>query len=327
MEKRKRPPRLETPKKQYTLHDCALYGIRGIGQLIHLLRWEGSRQELEDLPTAPGSYKAWRNDKGRLIQAVNLKETNGWQLRMIQARIAVLLRRVMPPEYRHSGVRGRSFITNAQQHLQDVPSIKLDIKSFYPTTTFQHVRRFFVETMGCAGDVGFLLAKLCCYQQRHLPTGGVHSEVVAFYCHRQSFNQLWERVKGRGGKMSVYVDDIMLTMPGASLTDLEWARRLFARQKVKIHPGKSKVLPKRSVKVITGVEIRRGKAGAPKAQHRLIKQRFDEIRAAASATKKADAVKSLLGHLDHVAQIEPRFASRARGTRARFKAMMDLGTG
>jgi hypothetical protein len=155
VEKRKKPPRLETPKKQYTLHDCALYGIRGIGQLIHLLHWEGSRQELEDLPTAPGSYKAWRNDKGRLIQAVNLKETNGWQLRMIQARIAVLLRRVMPPEYRHSGVRGRSFITNAQQHLQDDPSIKLDIKSFYPTTTFQHVRRFFVETCrGCGLPIG-----------------------------------------------------------------------------------------------------------------------------------------------------------------------------
>lgn len=325
MEKRKKPPRLEKPKKQYTLNDCALFGIRGIGQLIHVLDWRGSRQELENLPTAPGSYKAWRNEKGRTIQAANLKEATGTQLRKVQARIAVLLRRVIPPEYRHSGVRGRSFITNAQQHLQDDPSVKLDIKSFYPSTTFQHVRRFFSETMGCAGDVAFLLAKLCCYQQRHLPTGGVHSEVVAFYCHKRSFDQLWQRAKARGGKMSVYVDDIMLTMPGSSLTDLEWARRLFAQQRVRIHPGKSKVLAKRSVKVITGVEIRRGKAGAPKQQHKMIKQRFDEIRAAASAEDAAGSVKSLLGHLDHVAQIDPRFVSRAQGTRARFKSVIDQG--
>ena len=200
--------------------------------------------------------------------------------------------------------------------------MKLDIKSFYPTTTFQHVRKFFKETMGCAGDVAFLLAKLSCYQGRHLPTGGVHSEVMAFYCHRESFEKLWSRVKSRGGVMTVYVDDIMLTMPGASLTDLEWARRLFAKQKVKIHPGKSKVIPKRSVKVITGVEIRDGKVGAPKRQHMMIKKRLDEIRSASSPEEAAGAAISLLGHLDHVAQIDPRFVSRARGTRGRFKALL-----
>lgn len=314
---RKRPPRLEVPRKQYTHKDCALYGLRGMGQLLHVLKWKGSRQELEALSAAKGSYKVWSTSTGRSVQAASPV------LRLIQARIAVLLRRVMPPDYRHSGVRGRSFITNALQHLQDDPSVKLDIKSFYPSTTFRHVFRFFRDPMQCAGDVAFLLAKLCCFQERHLPTGGVHSEVVAFWCHKDSFDRLWERTVGRGGKMSVYVDDIMLTMPGASLTDLEWARRLFARQRVRIHPGKSKVLPKRGAKVITGVEIRRGKAGAPKQQHRMIKQRLDEVRAATSLPDTAKAVNSLLGHLDHVAQIDPRFVSRAQGTRKRFKSVLD----
>ena len=72
--------------------------------------------------------------------------------------------------------------------------------------------------------------------------------------------------------MSTYVDDIMSTMLGASLADLEWARRLFVRQKVKIHPVEPKIISKRSVKVITGVEIMCSKAGAPKEQYRLIKQ-------------------------------------------------------
>ena len=314
--KRKRPPRLERPRKQYVLDQCQLYGVRGIGQLIHTLNWKGSRQELEDLPAARGSYKVWKNEKGRNLQSAQP------EMRRVQARIAVLLRRVLPPEYRQSGVRGRSFLTNAQQHLQQDPSVKLDIKSFYPSTSFQHVRKFFRDTMKCAGDVAYLLAKLSCFRKNHLPTGGVHSEVLAFYCHRENFEKLLHRATARGGVMTVYVDDIMLTMPGASLTDLEWARRLFAKHGVKIHPGKSKVIPKRAMKVITGVEIRNGVVGAPRRQHQMIKQRMDEIRAKGSPEAIQKAAKSLIGHLDHVAQIEPRFESRARGTRGRLKAVL-----
>lgn len=283
---------------------------------MRALKWRGTRQELEDLPGYRGSYKVWKNDRERAVQEA------APCLRNVQARIAVLLRRIVPPEYRHSGVRDRSFLTNAQQHTQLDPSIKLDIKSFYPTTSFQHVRKFFVEVMKCAGDVAFLLAKLCCYRQKHLPTGGVHSEVVAFYCHRGNFDQLMDRVHSRGGVMTVYVDDIMVTMPGASLTDLEWARRLFARQKVKLHPGKCRVIRKAAPKFITGVEIHKGKINAPKAQHLMIKQRLAEIRNAPSEEVASKAVGSLLGHLDHVAQINPKFQNRAHGTRGRFKALI-----
>lgn len=89
--KRKRPPRLERPRKQYALDQCGLYGVRGIGQLIHTLNWKGSRQELEGLSAAPGSYKVWKNEKGRNLQSAQP------ELRRVQARIAVLLRRVLPP--------------------------------------------------------------------------------------------------------------------------------------------------------------------------------------------------------------------------------------
>ncbi len=307
---RKKKQRLEKPRKQYRIDQCALYGLKGVGQLMRALRWTGTRAALEGFDQAKGSYKAWANETGREIQAA------GADMRKLQARIAVLLRRVMPPDYRQSGVRDRSFLTNAKLHRADEPSIKLDIKSFYPSTTFAHVRRFFHQEMKCAGDVAFLLAKLCCYHRRHLPTGGVHSEVLAFYCHRRAFEQLYRRAKGRGGEMTVYVDDIMMTMPGASLTDLEWARRLFAKQGVKIHPGKSTVLTKDRPKTITGVTIHRGKLQAPKAQHHLIRQKFEDLAKAEDPAAATAAARSLIGHLDHVAQIEPHLRDRANGTRA-----------
>lgn len=313
---RKKKERLERPQKQYALDQCALFGVKGVGQLMRVLRWSGTRAELEDFDQAKGSYKVWENEKGRLIQAA------GTDMRKIQARIAVLLRRVLPPDYRQSGVRDRSFLTNAKLHSLDEPSIKLDIKHFYPSTSFSHVRRFFAQEMKCAGDVAFLLAKLCCYRRRHLPTGGVHSEVLAFYSHRKVFEQLYQRARSRGGVMTIYVDDIMLTMPGASLTDLEWARRLFAGQRMTIHPGKSTVLPKHGLKTITGVDIRRGELRAPNSQHHLIRQRHAELAAAEDGAIAATLAKSLVGHLDHVAQIEPRLRSKAAGTRARLKHLV-----
>lgn len=291
-----------------------------MNQLQHELGWTGDRKRLEALADAKDAYRVWPGPKGRVVQEP------GPELRAVHARIATLLRRVAPPDYRHSGVRGRSFLTNAQQHALDCPSIKADIRGFYQSVTFAHVWTFFQQEMKCAGDVAFLLAKLCCYERKHLPTGGVHSEVVAFYCTRGCFEQLNKRARQRGGVMSVYVDDIMVTMPEASHTDLGWMKRLFAHRGFTLHPVKSRVYGKRESKTITGVRIRNGRLAAPQRQHLAIKDLNARLRDAATTPEAAaNSARSLLGHLDHVAQIEPRFKLRAVGNRARLKPVIDRG--
>lgn len=312
--------KLERPKKQYALNQCALYGVRGLGKLSATLCWMGEPAELERFADRPGNYRTWMDD-GREIQSP-IED-----LRTIHTRIATLLRRVQPPEYRHSGIRKRSFLTNAQQHLADAPSIKIDIQRFYPSTSFSHVHGFFKHDLQCANDVAIVLAKLCCYRKSnghvgHLPTGGVHSEVLGFYCHKQTFDALLARTVARGGAMSIYVDDIMATIPNASLTDLEWARRLFSRAGIKMHPGKSKVIPKRAPKMITGVVIRNGKTIAPAAQHLRVKELETALAKATDQEEKKRIARSLVGHLDHVAQIDGRFKARAVGTRGRLASLI-----
>ena len=312
--------KLELPKKQYALNQCALYGIRGLGRLGVILCWRGVPAELEQFADSPNNYRTWFED-GREIQSPID------DLRAIHTRIATLLRRVQPPEYRQSGIRKRSFLTNAQQHLADDPSIKVDIRKFYPSTSFDHVRRFFKRDLQCAGDVAIVLTKLCCYRKDlghsgHLPTGGVHSEVLGFYCHKRTFDALLARTAARGGAMSVYVDDIMATMPNASLTDLEWVRRLFSCAGIEMHRGKSKVIPKQAPKTITGVIIRNGKTTAPAAQHRKLKELEVALAEAADPEEKKRIARSLVGHLDHIAQIDARFKARAVGTRGRLASLL-----
>jgi hypothetical protein len=312
--------KLEQPKKQYAVDQCALYGIRGLGALVSILNWRGSPADLERFADRPNSYRVWRED-GREIQAPID------DLRTIHARIAILLRRVQPPDFRHSGVRKRSFLTNARQHLVDEPSIKIDVRKFYPSTSFDHVRRCFAHDLRCAGDVAIVLAKLCCYRKDqghvgHLPTGGVHSEVLGFYCHKKVFDALLARTKARGGTISVYVDDIMATMPNASLTDLEWVRRLFSRAGIEMHRGKSKVVPKGALKLITGVVIQNGNTHATTAQHRKTKELTVALTVTTNSGTKAEIAQSLLGHLDHIAQIDERFKARAVGSRGRLASLV-----
>jgi hypothetical protein len=61
-------------------------------------------------------------------------------------------------------------LTNALAHLAPNPSLKLDVRHFYPSMTFAHVVRFFSNELECARDVAHVLASICCFSQRHLRT-------------------------------------------------------------------------------------------------------------------------------------------------------------
>lgn len=271
-------------------------------------------EELKSLVDLESGYSVWDKD-GRVVQAARPV------LRKVHARIATLLRRVAPPAYRHSGVRDRSFISNAMQHVGPHASLKLDISKFYPSTSVHHVWKFFARQMKCAHDVAAMLAAICCYQRRHLPTGGVHSEVLAFFCHKVMLDALNQRVVGRGGVMTVYVDDIVVTMPSASDTDLAWAQRLIAQARLTMNVRKSRVISAKSEKLITGVRIYKGGISAPAGQHRKVKALHEAI-AATPGEKAVGQIRSLQGHLDHIAQIEPRFEGRAKGHRAKNRAAL-----
>lgn len=308
--------RLERPKKQYALNQCALYGIKGIGQALRELGLENaSAASLRTLCSAK-SYIVWDND-GRIVQQPKP------HLQHIQRRIATLLRRVTPPDYRHSGIRDRSFRTNAAAHANSLPCIQFDIRKFYPSTTYAHVRRFFAEDMACAIDVAELLAGLCCFDALHLPTGGVHSEVLAFYAHKQLFDVIDQRVRARGGAMSLYVDDGTISMQGASTTDLRWIRTQFQKHGLKLHRRKSFVVRARKPKTITGVVVVGDDIRPPKSQLLKIVGLHRDLSTASDEETQRRKARQLMGHLDHVAQIDPRHANKAKGNRKRLRPLLE----
>jgi len=92
-------------------------------------------------------------------------------------RVFTLLSRIEPPLYLHSGVKGRSYITNAKAHRGCSRLVTLDIEAFYPSTRRWHVFEFFNDTMKCSPDVADIMASLLTYED-HVPTGRAASQIA-----------------------------------------------------------------------------------------------------------------------------------------------------
>jgi len=72
-----------------------------------------------------------------------------------------ILRKINISDLAHGFVQGRSILTNAKEHLYKPDIIiKMDIKVFFPSITFERVRGMF-HFFGYSGYISTLLAMIC----------------------------------------------------------------------------------------------------------------------------------------------------------------------
>lgn len=282
--KRSRLPRLE---------DCYLYAIASPADLAE--RLNSSVPTLERLAHDPRAYKIWTTDKGRKIQEPKPA------LQKIHGRVHQLLSRVETPGYLHSSVRGRSYITNAREHISDEPGAKLDLKKFFPSVTRHALFQFFYRRMRCARDVAGLLSHLLTCEGR-LPTGSKASSILAFYCFKEMFDELHALAAQRGLVLTCYVDDITFTGTGASQC-LPDAREIIASHGMRSHKVKS--FSQGHPRVVTGVLVTSRGIRLPNRRHLKIKAQYDAFRQSQSDEQRLSLLHSLISRLHEAAQIDP----------------------
>jgi hypothetical protein len=176
--------RLDHPGLTYAAATSPFYRLNSRRHLAALLNWHGSPADLERFIARTDNYRQFpitdRKGKERPVQVP--KEA----LQALHQRVANLLLRITVPAYLQSGRRGFSFITNGRQHTNGMPGLKLDIKSFYPSTTWHHVYRFFAYDMRCVDDVAGALATLCTFnRQLPEPDSGVPRSPHDVRCHQR----------------------------------------------------------------------------------------------------------------------------------------------
>lgn len=304
-------------KSPLDIGNCWLFAISSKADLARRLSTDSLKVSIEDLDRLAcdaGNFKIFSIRQGDKERPVQEPKRN---LQRLHTRIHRLLSRVQVPEYLHSAVKGRSYLSNARAHDRAAPTIKIDVKKFFPSVPKRAVFRFFEQTMHCRRDVAGLLADLLTFDAR-LPTGSSASPIIAYYAFKPMFDELAALAARHGLTMTCYVDDI--TMSGAKASDgvLYEAHQIIARFGLKSH--KMKVFPGNTPKIITGVCNTPSGERVPNRLHLKIKTGFDKLRSAENEKEAGKILGTLLGQLGAARQIDPAFGARARTLRAQIKA-------
>ncbi len=192
---------MKKSKNKYPIHQSPFYKINSHKALAKIL-FIKPRTVKKILKRGDDNYYF-----SKLPESERSLEIPKSQLKRVHARINDLFSRIEAPSYLYSGVKGRSNIKNARNHLGEKALVKIDIKRFYPSTTVDMVEKCFIKTFRCSKDIAETLSKICCVNG-HLPTGSPISQSLAFYVNISVFNHLSSYSKARKIQFSVYVDDL-----------------------------------------------------------------------------------------------------------------------
>lgn len=241
--------------------------------------------------------------------------------RTLHNRIFKLLQRIETPDYLHSGVKKRSHVTNAIQHLGHGNKIfTIDIKSFYTSTKEKFIYELFSRDLECSKDVSHAMSNISTYDG-YVPTGSPISQILCFLSNKPIFDKLERLSKHNGIMMSIYVDDLTFSGKVIPHTFINDVRKIIGRKGYKTH--KIKVYSKNEVKNVTGSVINpSGKIEVQNKTKKVMRELRKELNI---ASKKGDDEEKkliyakLIGHVFSASQISPGYYSMGQKLVSRRK--------
>lgn len=287
--------------RSHPRNQSRLFRVTSPTQLAERLGIESA--DLTMLERARENYIRWVDkETGRDIQRPKPKADR------VHRRAAVFLPRMIVPDYLHSAVKGRSYITNAHEHDARLPGIKIDIRQFYPSTRAAAVFHFFRDRMECEGDVAGILAKLLTVDG-HLATGSSVSPILSFFAYEDMFAEINALATARGCAMTCYVDDVVITGPGATNRMVWDVKSIMRRYRLWGH--KTRTFQAGQVRVITGVAITQFGPRLPNKRKRKIAETIATLQSAATDTARLEIARKAVGLLHEAAQIDPSWREQA----------------
>ncbi|MEX0828414.1 MAG: reverse transcriptase family protein [Haliea sp.] len=299
--------RINTKNKHYAIDQCHLYKCCSKKKLLELLGLDACN--LKEILNDQHRYRVFHRfdplkNKTREIQEPQQR------LGVVHNRIASLLSRVAQPDYVHSGIKGRSNISNAAAHQYSDKVVTMDIETFFPSTTRSQIEDFFFNNLLCSPDVAKILATLCSFDD-HLPTGSQLSMPLAFWANANMFNELNFAAQKKGILMTLYVDDVTFSGRSADKGFSSNASLIVARNGHRVNPRKTRHYTKTQPKLITGVIVDNGQLKVRNMHHKRIHETYVEFRNG-SDTDRVVLKTSLKGRMNAAAGIDPKFKTWAK---------------
>ncbi len=290
-------------KPFYPLDQSPLFRLQSrkkLGELLGLTIPELERLANDGVANYSIFDKETKSGKSRHIEWPQRR------LRIIQRSITRLLGRIAPPPYLHSAYRGRSYVTNAQQHQFGLPTAKIDIKSFFPSAQSTRVAKAFRVQFGCSLDVAAVLTKLTTLFG-HIPTGGNSSTIISFWAYRPMFEEIYERAQKANVVMTCCVDDMTFTGAAVKPGFMNDIRVIIRRYGLRTH--KERYFQAADIKIVTGIAITSGGQRLPNSRRQKLHNSIQAAIVETNLPAKLKLAESALGRATEAEQVEPRFRS------------------
>ena len=286
-------------KQRYAINQSPLYKIQSKKKLAELLRLS-----ISEIKSIKNNIK--NNYYIKTIQDKNSEkkrkcECPTGQLKYIHKRLFTLLIRIEPPAYLQSGIKGRSYITNAEKHLNATRLITMDIEKFFPSTKFWHVYGFFNDILKCSPDVAHALTVLTTYDN-HIPTGSPISQILAFYSHYGMFNAIDDFATSENLTFTCYVDDITLSGNKATKKAQYHVRGLLKSRSLSSPRRKEHFYELGKPKHVTGSVINKDRLFLPNKKHKKIFDILHDIKNANDIAYRLELLNSNIGRANAALQ-------------------------
>jgi Peduoviridae polymerase len=302
---------MSAPKK-YNVNQSPFYKLGNKKKLASILNLS-SFKSLKAMTRLENPYRIFDVPIKNKLKSVQVPSR---ELYTIHARLFILFRRIELPDYLHSGIKGRSYITNAKAHLGTKKTYTLDIVKFYPSVSRTKVAAFFRDTMKCSKDVAAVVAHLSTCDD-HIPTGSSLSQLLAYLACKKMFDELYAASLLANVVMTCYVDD--LTFSGDALSRA-WIyntiKPIITKHGLKSH--KDKFFGPDRPKEITGVIVDGNKVKVCNRLHKSIHELMLQIPDTDDLESLNKLYDTLIGKLSAAAQIEEKFKiKRVKATKRR----------
>ncbi|MGE8450146.1 MAG: reverse transcriptase family protein [Pseudomonadales bacterium] len=286
---------------RYPIERSPLWRLSSIHKLAALIGVPV--EDLEATCTAP-TYNRFDDQAKPGKEPRHIQEPTEATLR-IHYRIVRHLDSIQRPDFLHSATKRRSHVTNARAHVGSGGAVvAMDIRKFFESTTYQHVKAFFHKDLGCSHDVARLLATVCT-ADGHLPTGSCISPLLSYFTHRQLFAEIEKLCSAKGVTMTLYVDDLTLSGMRATKTMLFQVKALVSRQGLRTQPTKDAVVPPGKAAIITGAVRNGDQLRLRNKHHNSIVAIQDSI-----AVGQDSSLNELSGRVAAARAVEPGAATR-----------------
>jgi len=253
--------------------NCKLYKLNSKKYLTYLLQIDDNNffeQRYVSLLITPIIQT---EPKERLIEYCN------FELKMIQKKIKNYLSDINFEDYIFSGVKGKSYVDNANAHTGVKYLYKTDISGFFPSISRNHVYNFFRNELKTAPDIAEILTNLTTINidfanqenieevniflqkkhincRNHLITGAPTSVLLSYLSNIGMFDKIKKIADKKGVKFTLYVDDLFFSSDkplGRKFQ--EDVKKIITEYNYQISEQKCKFHMSRYPKRITGVII------------------------------------------------------------------------